>query len=460
MTSAPIRTPTGGAEFLERRKHLRLVTRDGTLTIDGVPVGPIFGSTMPRGGVLDFPTLLGVLGYIDSERLSVAHRNGSRKNGGIITAVMPLADVPSHVAGLPPNHDIYFGVNPVAEHVRSNGAKGKADDVTRLVVLPVDLDVKDNGCRDLTHAHAIIDELSEIVGTRPVAVIHSGKGLQPLWGIVDGGRNDTIDIKVILNRWGQLAKATAKAHDANIDGIFNLDRILRVPGTFNCKYVTKGEGPIPVVCHVDTGRALALAEINEKLGTVKVDGETKTIGEPVSSPDDWTYGDETCPYAENMVKGWNGDLPKSGRHQWLLNQSVRLACAWRLGCITEADHRNGYEGLARRIVELRSATGEFVPGHELVKAFAFGAEIAATKTYDEARRELGGHKHRWPAPDHPYKCAKPVVAAANREEEPLRYWNGTWFTWCGTHYQVTTVERLRDKLYELLADAEYVGSGR
>ena len=413
-----------------------------------------------RAAVLDFPTLLGVLGYIDSERLSVAHRNGSRKNGGIITAVMPLADVPSHVAGLPPNHDIYFGVNPVAEHVRSNGAKGKADDVTRLVVLPVDLDVKDNGCRDLTHAHAIIDELSEIVGTRPVAVIHSGKGLQPLWGIVDGGRNDTIDIKVILNRWGQLAKATAKAHDANIDGIFNLDRILRVPGTFNCKYVTKGEGPIPVVCHVDIGRALALAEINEKLGTVKVDGETKTIGEPVSSPDDWTYGDETCPYAENMVKGWNGDLPKSGRHQWLLNQSVRLACAWRLGCITEADHRNGYEGLARRIVELRSATGEFVPGHELVKAFAFGAEIAATKTYDEARRELGGHKQRWPAPDHPYKCAKHVVAAANREEKPLRYWNGTWFTWCGTHYQVTTVERLRDNLYELLADAEYVGSGR
>ena len=49
-----------------------------------------------------------------------------------------------------------------------------------------------------------------------------------------------------------------------------------------------------------------------------------------------------------MIRGWNSDLPESGRHQWLLSQSVRLACAVRLGCITEADHQHGYDVLANR----------------------------------------------------------------------------------------------------------------
>ena len=40
---------TGGAVLVERRRHLRVASRAGTLTINGIVVGPIFGSTAPTG---------------------------------------------------------------------------------------------------------------------------------------------------------------------------------------------------------------------------------------------------------------------------------------------------------------------------------------------------------------------------------------------------------------------------
>ena len=40
---------TSGAVLVERRRHLRVASRAGTLTINGIVVGPIFGSTAPTG---------------------------------------------------------------------------------------------------------------------------------------------------------------------------------------------------------------------------------------------------------------------------------------------------------------------------------------------------------------------------------------------------------------------------
>ena len=187
MTSAPIPTPTGGAEFLERRKHLRLVTRDGTLTIDGVPVGPIFGGTMPTGDVLTFDALLDLLGYSDDEFVSICHKIGD--GGPFTSAVCSSTNAPAKVAKLPNGANIWFGVNPTSGPARSRRGRGKDEDVTRLSALPADLDVKPGGCADLETALKIIDDLSEILGTRPSAVTHSGGGLHPYWVVSDGNRN-------------------------------------------------------------------------------------------------------------------------------------------------------------------------------------------------------------------------------------------------------------------------------
>ena len=133
---------------------------------------------------------------------------------------------------------------------------------------------------------------------------------------------------------------------------------------------------------------------------------------------------------------------------------VRLDARLYLG---ERLHESATAG-RRTSGELRAETSEVVPPYEIASLFQYGVDRAATKTAAHAREELGGHKHVWPAPDHPYECAKRVVAETKHAGRPLRYWNGTWFTWCGTHYRSTSVEGLRDRLYKLLAEAEYIGA--
>ena len=142
----------------------------------------------------------------------------------------------------------------------------------------------------------------------------------------------------------------------------------------------------------------------------------------------------------------------------VLSEAVRFACARMLGGIYEADYARAQELVEDRLRELRAATGETVPRYEVPAMWRAGIEKAATKTVEQARAELGDHKHLWPAPDAPRDVAMRVVESAKRTGRRLCYWNGLWFAWCGTHYQRMTHEGFRDELYELLADAKYQGA--
>ena len=51
-------------------------------------------------------------------------------------------------------------------------------------------------------------------------------------------RNDDIgSARVLIRRRGRLVAAVAKDHAAEVDSVFELARMLRVPGTFNNKPV-------------------------------------------------------------------------------------------------------------------------------------------------------------------------------------------------------------------------------
>ena len=401
MTSAPIPTPTGGAEFLERRKHLRLVTRDGTLTIDGVPVGPIFGGTMPTGDVLTFDALLDLLGYSDDEFVSICHKIGD--GGPFTSAVCSPTNAPAKVAKLPNGANIWFGVNPTSGPARSRRGRGKDEDVTRLSALPADLDVKPGGCADLETAFKIIDDLSEILGTRPSAVTHSGGGLHPYWVVSDGNRNGDGNghLRALLKRWGRLVQAIAEQHGAKADSVFDLTRILRVPGTFN----HKNGSPVPVECHRGVGSALTPAEIDTALnvnGIKQIDDYPDEEAKPKSNPDTWTFANETCEYIQAMVRGWadpNTVEKGVGRHQWLLAQATWLNLAKMLGCISSNDYKHAKDVLEQTVTHLCATRNpkRGVPPGELADAFKYGIAKAATKTKKEARKELGDHTHDKPA---------------------------------------------------------------
>ena len=183
---------------------------------------------------LDFTVLLfDTLGYTRDEFVSIGHD----ADGEFATVVKPPADAAKYVAGLPDRANVYFGVNPTKGPARDRAGRGKATDVTRVSAVWADLDVKPGACTDLDTAEAVVDDLSAILGTRPSAITHSGGGLHPYWPISDGyissagvGR-----AQALVRRWGRLVAVVAEKRGARVDSVFDLARMLRVPGTYNCK---------------------------------------------------------------------------------------------------------------------------------------------------------------------------------------------------------------------------------
>jgi hypothetical protein len=303
-------------------------------------------TTADRG--LDLSALLDVLGYTTDEFVSIGYKNGS----GLSTAVGQPANAASYVAKLPDGADVFFGVNPVQGPARTAKGRGTADDVTRLAALYVDLDVKPGGCPSLDVAHAIIDELSAMLGTRPSAITHSGGGLHPYWPVAPDEGASPPNMAALLRRWGRLVAVVAESHNARVDSVFDLSRMLRVPSTRNNK---NGE---PVSTRADTGGPLSVAEIDDRLneyGIYEEPDDTRS-DEQLSDPDDWEFADETCVYVGRIIAGIPKDGPPAtpkrkgtGRHQWAVSQAVRLACAVRVGMHHEGRLSPGTEAAGRSL---------------------------------------------------------------------------------------------------------------
>jgi hypothetical protein len=358
-------------------------------------------STETSSDTLDFTgLLLDVLGFTDTEFAGLGYAVGS---DSFHTTVLPPTDAPEVAATIPATANAYFGVNPVAGPPRNNKGRGRAADVIRLATLWADLDVKAGACDDLDVVRIIIDDLSVILGTRPSAIVNSGHGLHPYWPISDGriGGADRAKMWALLKRWGRLVAVVAAKRGVKVDSVFDLARMLRIPGSFNNKFAGNGAGPLRVTGRRDVGAPLTLAEVDERLTEVGIPEENEDKRGPeqarevVSDPADWTFAENTCKYLSVFIDGLLSDGPKrgGGRHQWLLKQAVRLACARRMGCLAEAGYRRAGKLLAQRLTQLRAATGEQVGRFEIANALTFGVEVTAGKTEEQARAELGGHRH-------------------------------------------------------------------
>ncbi|MGO9098867.1 MAG: hypothetical protein ACLP9Y_05275, partial [Mycobacterium sp.] len=185
---------------------------------------------------------------------------------------------------------------------------------------------------------------------------------------------------------------------------YDLARMMRAPGTLNNKTLGNGNQPIPVTAHADSGAPLTVAEIDERLtevGILEEPGDRDADTEQVSNPGEWRYAEHTCPYVAAILTNLPTDGPPPpgkakkgcGRHQWAASQAVKLTCALRRGCITETDWARAHTLLKQRLTELRAATNETVPRHEIGGLFKLGRQRAATKTDEQCRTELGGHTH-------------------------------------------------------------------
>ncbi|AOT25085.1 DNA primase/helicase [Mycobacterium phage TreyKay] len=362
--------------------------------------------------------LLELLGYADGEHVSL---NYQAPGGPFSSTVVEYQEDSDSLQGLAMSlangRNCWFGVNPTLPRpVDADGkqkGRGGADDVTRLAAIWCDLDVKPGACRDIAHAHQVIDELSAILGTRPSAVVYSGNGLQPYWPIDDGtiapaepvGDLDeqTIaasaelraDAAALLKRWGRLACIVADGLGAKIDrGVYDLARVLRVPGSYNLKDT---DNPKPVTIDGDTGAPLGLDELRERLdehGVAEYEGDRRTSHEVISKPDGWTFAPSTCDYFAPTIRAWREE-PITERHPWLVKVTVRLMAAVRNKCLTADEYAEARKMIVDKFMAECAATGRDVPSFEIPNAFSWAEHHVATKTDAELATEFGSHLHLW-----------------------------------------------------------------
>lgn len=364
----------------------------------GWPVVQLDGEADPAQA-LSFAGLLEVLGLTEGEFIAVCHKP---VNGSFSAQVVHSGNAPDVVASLPTRSCVWFTPNPTAGPERCNQGRGREREVTRFVALFADLDVKQGAFDDIAQAWEFVAVLSAIIGTRPSAVIYSGHGLQPIWPVEDGHFDDEVMWAAayqLIRRFGRLCNSAAYSFcGAHLDNVFNMDRLMRVPGTLNLK---DPSDPVMAGAVVDTGGPLTMegiAEFLEAYGATDVESDQPVSGEVLLAPDDWNFGPQDCPYVQAMIAGWNkdSDRPSGGRHQWAVGKAVRLAAAHRRGCLTEDGLLLGLEYLREALAHWCSEVGDPRTLHhdEIGAAYRWAMAKVATFSDEQVDKELGGHTHR------------------------------------------------------------------
>lgn len=169
-------------------------------------------------------------------------------------AVVTLPEALATIDAVGDTADLWYGVNRMSD--RPATGRGRAADITRITCLYADLDTgKPLTPSSITEARTIIDGLPE-----PMFIVQSGHGLQPIWPL--SGDEFTTSDPAILHRWGQLIADRAAARGWVTDNVYDLARILRVPGTINHKFPDK---PARARMEVTGGVPLTHDEVTEVL---------------------------------------------------------------------------------------------------------------------------------------------------------------------------------------------------
>ena len=350
------------------------------------------------GQGLSLTEVLDVLGYLGEEFLAVCRRPTA---GAFTTQVTTVAGAEAVVASVPTRSCVWFSPNPTTGPERQGGSRGGERDVTRWAAGLFDLDVKAGGFDDVDQAEAFIDVISVTIGTRPTVVIHSGHGLQPLWAISDGdlGNGQAWERAYRLSRrFGRWATAEAmNLYGVKLDTVSDLNRLVRVPETTNWK---EPQSPVPTWAVRDTGRPLTVGEIEDllnRVSAVEIESDHSVFGDVVSDCEAWVFGPEDCAYVQAMVPAWGqeSDRPTAGRHQWATKRTVKLASAYRLGCITEDGLVAALEALEAALTHwcLEVGNPRCLHYDEIGGAFRWAVSEVQTFTEEQARRELGDHRH-------------------------------------------------------------------
>jgi len=290
--------------------------------------------------------------------------------------------------------NVWYEINP-----SSSPGRTEAKDVTRLAALYADIDFKEKpkGMGSLPGAQDLMQVLSGALGIDPVAVLHSGHGLQAYWLVEDGHIDEFngTDMKNLSLRWGLLCKEMARVEGGGVDSIFDLARIFRAPGSVNWK---DPEHPVPTSItwgHGDpAGHALSVAEINEVLDAygIRHPDTAELAGEVVAPSSQWGWADHDCEHIDDVMGNPRTANPAS-RHGWLIQQATLLTGCIRYGCITYTTFTTLRAAIETRMQELVAAGDNKRPYNSYEVESAFRRALLNVQTMPQQRLEEDMRRH-------------------------------------------------------------------
>ncbi|MEX2214985.1 MAG: phage/plasmid primase, P4 family [Phycisphaeraceae bacterium] len=136
--------------------------------------------------------------------------------------------------------DIFFGTCPVPQGL-SERKRGTNANVTALPGLWVDIDIAGEGHKSKKYVSSF-EEASRLLDALDVEwtfIVHSGGGLHAYLALEDPFLLTTSDARqealLILDQWKSLVMDRTSQLGFDVDSVFDLARVMRVPGTDNMK---------------------------------------------------------------------------------------------------------------------------------------------------------------------------------------------------------------------------------
>lgn len=159
-----------------------------------------------------------------------------------------IEEAESHVKKVVGKRDVYFGVGLAPEGKRGSRERCLANEIVGISGLWADIDIADphHKKNNLPPDNAAAMDLVRSMGMEPSIIVHSGHGIQAMWLFREPWIFDTADerdeAEGLSQRWTATLRYRANQNKWDVDSVWDLSRILRVPGTMN----RKGE-PVPVM---------------------------------------------------------------------------------------------------------------------------------------------------------------------------------------------------------------------
>jgi hypothetical protein len=146
-----------------------------------------------------------------------------------------LDEMAERAVELAPSCQVWFSLAP-RQQVLPDGARGGTEDCVGITCLWVDIDVAGPNHKDIAGVLPTLQQARELVSSfpiQPTIVISTGGGYHAYWPLDEVlGRDDAA---ILLARWAATWSAHALERKLHVDNVFDLPRVLRVPGTVNHK---------------------------------------------------------------------------------------------------------------------------------------------------------------------------------------------------------------------------------